>query len=351
MHFGFSDEQLELQRVVRELLTRECPPARVRAAWDGAHDAPLTVWPHLARVGVVGMTAPEHFGGLGMDELDLALVLEEAGRAALPEPLLEHTAVAIPLVAETCDDAFCDRWLGAAAAGKATIAVRLGDAPFVAGAARARLLLLEHLGPHGVELHAVETDDVALIPQTSVDGARKLARIEWQPSPQTCMVRGVRARQALDRAFDRGAFATAAELIGVARTLIEMTVAYVKLRQQFGKAVGSFQAVKHMLAEAHVAIELARPCVHRAAYALARRETEGDDAAVHVSMAKAYASDAATRAARAALQCHGAIGYSFEYDLHLWMKRAWVQAAAYGDAAWHRTRIASLVLDQGVSRG
>ncbi|MBZ0235446.1 MAG: acyl-CoA dehydrogenase, partial [Deltaproteobacteria bacterium] len=146
---------------------------------------------------------------------------------------------------------------------------------------------------------------------------------------------------ALARAFDRGAFATAAELVGVARTLVEMTVAYVKLRQQFGKAVGSFQAVKHQLAEAHVGIELARPCVHRAACALARREP---DHAIHVSMAKAYASDAATRAARAALQCHGAIGYSFEYDLHLWMKRAWVQAAAYGDAAWHRARIgASLV--------
>jgi alkylation response protein AidB-like acyl-CoA dehydrogenase len=348
MNFAFTDEQLELQRVVRELLARECPPARVRAAWDGAHDAPLRVWPHLAGVGVLGMTAPERFGGLGMDELDLALVLEEAGRAALPEPLLEHTAVAIPLVAETCDDAFCDRWLGAAAAGKATLAVRISDAPFVAGAARARLLLLEHPGPHGVELHAVESANVSFVPQTSVDGARKLARVEWQPSPETCMVRGIRARQALDRAFDRGAFATAAELIGVSRKLVEMTVEYVKLRQQFGKAVGSFQAVKHMLAEAHVAIELARPCVHRAAYALARREP---DHAVHVSMAKAYASDAATRATRAALQCHGAIGYSFEYDLHLWMKRAWVQAAAYGDAAWHRTRIASLVLDQGVSRG
>jgi alkylation response protein AidB-like acyl-CoA dehydrogenase len=348
MKFAFTDEQLELQRVVRELLGRECPPARVRAAWDGGADAPLAVWPHLAGVGVVGMTAPERFGGLGMDELDLALVLEECGRAALPEPLVEHTAVAVPLVAETCDDAFCDRWLGAAAAGKATLAVRLGDAPFVAGAARARLLLLEHTGVHGAELHAVEPSAVSLVAQSSVDGTRKLARVEWQPSPATCVARGPVAREALDRAFDRGASAISAELIGVARKLVEMTVEYVKIRQQFGKAVGSFQAVKHMLAEAHVAIELARPCVHRAAYALARHEP---DRAVHVSMAKAYASDAAARAARAALQCHGAIGYSFEYDLHLWMKRAWVQAATYGDAAWHRARLASLVLDQGVSRG
>jgi alkylation response protein AidB-like acyl-CoA dehydrogenase len=338
MRFAFTDEQLELQRVVRELLARECPPSRVRAAWDGPPDAALTVWPHLVSIGVTGMTAPERFGGLGMDELDLALVLDEAARAALPEPLIEHTAVAIPLVAETCDDAFCDRWLGAAASGKAVLTVGLAEAPFVADAARARLLLLERDG----ELHAIEPRAITLVSEPSIDGARKLARIDWRPTAATCVASGASARTALAMAFDRGAFATAAQLVGVARKLIDMTVEYVKLRQQFGRAVGSFQAVKHMLAEAHVAIELARPCVHRAAYALARREP---DRAVHVSMAKAYASDAATRAARAALQCHGAIGYSFEYDLHLWMKRAWVHAAAYGDATWHRARIASAVLD------
>ncbi len=338
MRFAFSDEQLALQRVVRELLARACPPTRVRAAWDAAPEAPLTTWPHLAAIGVVGMTAPERAGGMGSDELDLALVLEEAGRAALPEPLVEHTAVAIPLIAETCDDGFVDRWLGAAAAGRVILTVGLAGAPFVVDAARAGLLLLEHDG----ELHALEPRATTLIAQPSVDGARKLARVAWKPSPATRVAAGPGARAGLALAFDRGAFATAAELIGVARRLIDMTVDYAKLRTQFGRPIGSFQAVKHQLAEAHVALELARPCVHRAAYALARREP---DRAVHVSMAKAYASDAATRAARTALQCHGAIGYSFEYDLHLWMKRAWSLAAAWGDAAWHRARIATAVLD------
>src|SRR5690349_20295820 len=111
MRFAFTDEQLELQRVVRELLARECPPTAVRAAWDAAPDAPLVTWPHLASIGVIGMTAPERFGGMALDELDLALVLEEAGRAALPDPLIEHTAVALPLIAELADDGFCDRWL------------------------------------------------------------------------------------------------------------------------------------------------------------------------------------------------------------------------------------------------
>jgi alkylation response protein AidB-like acyl-CoA dehydrogenase len=201
--------------------------------------------------------------------------------------------------------------------------------------------LLERPSGNEAELHAVDPATVTLVAQSSVDGTRKLARVDWTPTASTCVARGAQARAALDRAFDRGAFAFAAELVGVARKLVEMTVAYVKIRQQFGKAVGSFQAVKHQLAEAHVAIELARPCVHRAAYALARGE---HDRAIHVSMAKAYASDAALVAARAALQCHGAIGYSFEYDLHLWMKRAWVQAAAYGDAAWHRARIGASIV-------
>jgi alkylation response protein AidB-like acyl-CoA dehydrogenase len=124
--------------------------------------------------------------------------------------------------------------------------------------------------------------------------------------------------------------------------MIDMTVEYVSLRRQFGRPVGSFQAVKHALAEAHVAIELARPCVHRAAYALAHREA---DLATHVSLAKALASDAATLAARTALQCHGAIGYSFEHDLHLWMKRAWALAASCGSAAAHRARLAAAILD------
>jgi alkylation response protein AidB-like acyl-CoA dehydrogenase len=204
--------------------------------------------------------------------------------------------------------------------------------------------LAKRLDAHVDVVHALDprTDDVTFTAEASLDGARKLARVDWRPGPATRLAAGDDVRAALALAFDRGAFATAALLLGVSRRMIEMTVAYAGMRTQFGKPIGSFQAVKHQLADAHVAVELARPCVARAAYAIARREP---DRAVHVSMAKAYASDAATRAARAALQCHGAIGYSFEYDLHLWMKRAWALAPAWGDAAWHRARIATHVLD------
>jgi alkylation response protein AidB-like acyl-CoA dehydrogenase len=130
--------------------------------------------------------------------------------------------------------------------------------------------------------------------------------------------------------------ATAAELVGAGRHLVEAAVAYAKTRHQFGKPIGSFQAVKHHLADAHVALEMAAPAVYRAAHSLARAEP---DRSVHASMAKALASEAALLAARKSLQCHGAFGYAFENDLHMWMKRVWALAAAWGDAATHRARI------------
>jgi alkylation response protein AidB-like acyl-CoA dehydrogenase len=123
--------------------------------------------------------------------------------------------------------------------------------------------------------------------------------------------------------------------------MIDMTVEYAKERTQFGAPIGSFQAVKHQLADARLALEFAQPLVYRAAWSIATSDAEQ---AVHVSMAKAKASSAALLAGRAALQCHGAMGYSYEYDLHLFMKRAWALAAAWGDARWHRTRIRRALL-------
>ena len=141
--------------------------------------------------------------------------------------------------------------------------------------------------------------------------------------------------------FDRGALGTAAQLIGVTRRMLDLTVAYVTERQQFGVPIGSFQAVKHHLADARIALEFARPLVYRAAWSLAAGDP---DASVHVSMGKALASDAAVLTSTKTLQTHGAMGYSFEYDLHLFMKRAWAWAGAWGDAPWHRARVGRAVL-------
>ncbi len=325
MRFAFSDDQLAFRDAVRDLLERECPPEVVRAAWTNETGRTDHVWKHLADMGVLGLVAPESSGGLGLTMLDLVLVLEETGRAALPEPIVEHTAVALPLLPPDVQ--------AAAAAGSITVAAGLTGDPFVPYAESADLLVLQH----DVALYAVAGNDVQLTPDASIDGSRRLSAVQWDPSADTL----VASEDALADALERGALGVAAQLVGLAERMIEMTVEYARHREQFGAPIGSFQAVKHHLANARVKLEFARPLVYRAAHSIAH---DDPDRAIHVSMAKAQSSDAAALAARVALQCHGAIGYSYEYDLHLFMKRAWALAAAWGDARWHRARVGRAIL-------
>jgi alkylation response protein AidB-like acyl-CoA dehydrogenase len=341
MRFSFTDDQTQMQGALRDLLKKECAPSVVRAAWARPLDAaPSSLWRTLAELGVVGLTVPEAYGGLGLDELDLVLLLEECGRAALPAPILETTAVAAPLLRDIASDDIKATWLGAIASGDAIVAIGLPSMTYVQDAHIANLALLVDRA----EIHAVPRAALRLTPQPSVDGARRLFRVAWEPRTETRIAHGETASRAIAAAFDRGALACSAELLGLARQMIDITVDYVKVRKQFGSAIGSFQAVKHHLASALVKLEFARPVVHRAAYAIARGES---DAALHVSMAKASASDAAALAARVALQCHGAIGYTVEHDLHMWMKRAWALGASWGDAAFHRARVGEAIFCGG----
>ena len=338
MRFAFTDDQKLFQASLRALLETACPPDAVRRAWDAESTGRSPeLWSKLAELGVVGLTIADEYGGLGLREIDLVLLLEESGRAALPEPLVETTAIGAPLLADAGERGWCAEWLPRVAAGSALLGVGLQRAPFVADAHVADLLLLQHAD----ELHGVAPAAVNLRPERSVDGARRLFHVGWSPSPKTLVARGAVAQAALERAYDRGALANAAVLIGLARRLLEITVEYTKIRKQFGSAIGSFQAIKHHLADALVQIEFARPVVYRAAHSMSHGVAE---APLHVSMAKAYASEAASLAARVALQCHGAIGYSFEHDLHLFMKRIWALAASWGDAAWHRARVGTFVI-------
>jgi alkylation response protein AidB-like acyl-CoA dehydrogenase len=321
MRFAFTDDQLAFRDAVRDLLANECPPGVVRAAWDNADGRSGAVWGALAEMGVLGAGAPEDQGGLGFTLLDLVLITEETGYAALPEPFVEHAVVAVPALPDA----------GAAAAGAVLVTAALGGAAFVPAAESADLLLTEE----DDTLVLVARDALVVRPESSVDGSRRLGWVEWDAAEP------VGDAVALAAAFDRGALGTAAQLVGLSRRMLDLTVDYVKEREQFGVPIGSFQAVKHHLADARIALEFARPLVYRAAWS----STEGDpEASVHVSMAKALASDAATLAAQKALQCHGAMGYSFEYDLHLYMKRAWALAASWGDAAWHRARVGRAIL-------
>ncbi|MGH9019237.1 MAG: acyl-CoA dehydrogenase family protein, partial [Acidimicrobiales bacterium] len=192
------------------------------------------------------------------------------------------------------------------------------------------------------EIHAVEGAAAARVARPSLDGARRGAEVTFVPSAATRLATGAEAAALVDALGDRAAMGAGAVLLGVADRLLAITARYAVEREQFGRPIGSFQAVKHHLANALIRLEFARPAVYRAAWSL----DHGDGAAgVHASMAKALASEAATGAARIALQVHGAIGYTWECDLQLWMKPAWALAAAWGDAAFHRARVLERLLE------
>jgi hypothetical protein len=332
--FGFDDDQLAFRDLAHDLFDKECPPAVVRAAWEaptGGLDR--AVWDRLTEMGVPATLVPADADGLGLDELALVLVLEEAGRAALPHPLVETAAVAAPLVAGGPGPVPGPAGIPDAH-GLGMVTTNLGG-PHVPCAADADWLLLrDDVSGH---LHLVDPAAVVVTGVATVDRGRRAATVDWQPAPASLVTDDPAAA---DAAFDRGAFGTAALLLGLAQHMLDVTVTYVGERRQFGAPVGSFQAVKHHLADALKELAFARPAVHRAAYSLATgAETRRRD----VSMAKAMASDAARFVGRRALQCHGAIGYTVEHDLHLHLKRTWALAAAWGDAAWHRERVARAI--------
>lgn len=335
MFFGFDDDQLAFRDAVRDLLERECTPATLRAAWDApAGRLDRTIWDRLTEMGVLGTLVPEPADGLGLDERWLVLVLEEAGRSGLPHPLVDTAAVAAPLVAETGAGRGPGPAGPADAHGLGMVATDLGG-PLVPCAADADWLLLRE--PATGALHLVDPAAAVLTPAATVDGARRAATVDWQPTPATLVTDDPAA---IALAHDRGAWATAALLVGLGQRMLDATVDHVCARRQFGVPVGSFQAVKHQLADALTELSFARPAVQRAAHSLA---TGADTRPRDVSMAKAMASDAARFVGRRALQCHGAIGYTVEHDLHLYLKRTWALAAAWGDAAWHRDRVGTAI--------
>jgi alkylation response protein AidB-like acyl-CoA dehydrogenase len=213
------------------------------------------------------------------------------------------------------------------------VAVQLGGAPFVVDAGDADLLLLERDG----ELHALPRDTFTATPVGSDDKARRLFAVEARPTADT------RLSGAAADASDRGAAAVAAVLNGISMRMLDMTLEHVKTREQFGKPVGSFQAVKHKLASAHVRVESARAAAWYAAFAIGAGLP---DRSLAASVAKVVAAEAEAIANAEALQCHGGIGFTWEHDLHMWMKRGNALEASFGTAAEHRARVAAHVLSE-----
>jgi hypothetical protein len=281
-------------------------------------------------MGVLGLTIPEQYGGVGADLTSALPLLMEAGRSAVPAPIVETLTGASLLAAAGGDVA--DLWLERVVNGEATIAVGIGPGSLVPGAQWADLFVLRD--PAG-GLHVVPASDVTFDVADSVDRGMRLAEVFWDEAASVTIDGDAGA------AFDLGVVAVAAQLTGLADAMLDMAASYAKQREQFGSVIGSFQAVKHQLSDVYVANSFAKPVVARAAWSVARDlPTRSRDA----SHAKHIASQAARRAARTALQVHAGIGYTFEHDLHMWMKRTWSLTSLWGDDAWHHARVTEAVL-------
>lgn len=317
MKFAFTEDQIAFRDAFREVLESSCAPGVVREAWDGPNG---DLWGQLAELGLLSVEVPEKLGGLGLSAIDQVLLLEEAGRAALPLPYLE-TCIATPSLVE----AGMAAELEAIAEGRAVVTIGQHTVPY---ADRADIVLVTSGGT------VSRVTEPTLTPRAAVDLGRPLFQVDGASTTLACDA------SALE---DRAAVYSAATLLGLGRRVLDFATDYAKVRNQFGKAIGSFQAVQHHLADALLELEFAAPLVYRAAYSLSVNDP---DAWMHASMAKAAASDAADVACRKSLQVHGAIGYCIEFDLHMYMKRAWTLRRTWGDAASHRARLADQILGE-----
>ncbi|MFF9505842.1 acyl-CoA dehydrogenase family protein [Streptomyces sp. NPDC014724] len=325
MRFLLDDEQREFARSLDTMLTASDTPAAVRAWATGEHGPGRALWERLAQAGVFALAVPEAHEGVGPLPVELAVAFTELGRHAVPGPVVETVAAGVLL--EGVGGAVAKEWLPRLASGAASATLRM-----------------DGYGPYALDADAVDAvftvtgDELRLAPGSgalgvSFDPARRL----WRPEPGgELLASGPRVAKAAARAARWAAFATAAQALGTGEALLRATVGYVKQRTQFGTAIGSFQAVKHRLADTLIGLEFARPLLYGAALALA----EGaPNAGAEVAAAKVTAGEAGYAAARTALQLHGAVGYTQELDLSLWLRKARPLRDAWGTPGACRARV------------
>jgi alkylation response protein AidB-like acyl-CoA dehydrogenase len=369
--FGFSEEQEMLRASARGLLERECPPAAVRRLMEDERGYDPALWKKMAELGWAGLTIPEEFGGAGLTYVDLALVMEEMGRALLPAPFI-WTTMAAEAIRRAGSDAQKRAILPKIAAGETIATIAWMEPPggwdaagikatarksadgftldgvklFVNDAHLADLLIVAArtggAGEDGVTLFALDARraGIEIAPLKTMDQTRKLSEVR---------LNGVRAGadeaigtmgggwKTLAETIDRGKVMIAAEMMGGAQKALEMSVEYAKVRVQFGRPIGSFQAVQHKCANMMVDVESAKSAVYYAAWAVSNEVAEAPLAA---ALAKAAASDAYRKVTADAIQVHGGIGFTWDHDLHLYFKRAKSSEFTFGDATWNRELVA-----------
>jgi alkylation response protein AidB-like acyl-CoA dehydrogenase len=377
MDIGFSEEQELLRDTARKFLDSACTTKFVRERMATPEAVTPEFWSQIAEQGWLGINFSEDDGGSGLGLVDLVVLMEEMGRAVMPGPYLATALLGGAAIREAGLASQRQEYLPRIAAGelKATLAATESNARWdasgvtmAAQSSRAGFTLSgsklfvpdAHLADiiivatrtrygmtmeDGVSLFAVPKDvaglSISLMP--SIDETRKLCevRLDNVALPHTALIGELHEGwRALARVYDGAAVALAAEMCGGAQRVLEMTVDYAKLREAFGKPIGSYQGVKHKCADMLVEVENAKSLTYYAAWAVDEKQA---DAPLAVSMAKAYASDAGRKVSNAGIQLHGGIGMTWEHDLHLYMKRAKASEVAFGDATWHRERVASLL--------
>lgn len=349
----------DLRATVRGLLDVRCDPTDVIAIYDGDRSLVASLWPALATdLGLAGLLVAEEHGGHGASAREAAVVLEELGRSAAPVPFLTSAVIATTVLG-AADSAAGAELLSALAAGERTAALVIpwsaapgdvvagvsvdgdrvtGKVTSVAGALDADLLLVPVATPGGLAVHAVDAADAVVTPVVSLDMTRQLADVTLSGAASVRVLED--AADPVQRALVVGSALLAAEQVGLSRWCLETTVDYLKIRRQFGRVLGGFQALKHRLAELYAGVESAASAAQYAAATLAAGD---EDASIAASVAQAYCGDLAVLAAEEAVQLHAGIGMTWEHPAHLYLKRAKSDQIALGSPGRHRARISALV--------
>jgi alkylation response protein AidB-like acyl-CoA dehydrogenase len=366
----YTDVEDSLRSSVRDLLGSRCPSDAVIAMYDGDRSVVSPLWRAVAvDLGLAGLLVPESLGGAGASAREAAVVLEELGRSVAPVPFLTSSVVAATVLgavpsqvdANGGQDSQAAELLEVLAAGERTAALAVpfatssmsyrpmaasgeagvsGRITSVAGALEADVLLVPVPVTGGVEVHLVESSAVTVSPVTSLDMSRQLADLSFENAPSLVVVPARLGESAVPAALQLGAALMASEQLGIAQWCLDTTVSYLKERRQFGRVVGGFQALKHRLADLYTLVEQARAA---ARYAAATAATGDPDREVAASVAQAYCSDVAVKAAEECVQLHGGIGMTWEHPAHLYLKRAKADQIALGSPGAHRERLGELV--------
>jgi alkylation response protein AidB-like acyl-CoA dehydrogenase len=369
MNFAFSDEQEELRRLTRRWLEEKCPSSVVRRLMESEDGYDTSLWKENAAMGWQAMAIPEQYGGAGFGFLEQVVLLEEMGRSLYPTPYLSTAVMAANVLLNVGTDEQKQKYLPALAAGDLTATVAFtepngsweesgveatvtatatghtlnGTKSFVVDGHTADLLIVAARTPAGVSLFLVDATNSGLTSRRleTMDMTRKLAEVvldSVEVGPEAQLGDAGSGWRAIERMLAKAVVALAAEQVGGAQRCLDMSVEYAKVRHQFGRPIGSFQAIKHKCADMLVQVESARSAAYYAAWAAAE---DNDELPQVAPLAKSYCSEAFFFCAAENIQIHGGIGFTWEHDAHLYFKRAKSSELLFGDPAHHRAVLAN----------